>query len=80
MNSKSKARVSIILGIISIAFGTIECFTPIVIIGTIIGVMAIVFGILSIKSEYKNKAIAGIILGLTGVLIALIWFYMILIA
>lgn len=79
MNDIIKARISIILGIVSIAFGTIECYLPLVIMGMLIGFVAIGFGIASIKGEFKNKSIAGIILGITGIIIALIWLYMIMI-
>lgn len=75
---KSKANVSLILGIVSVVFGTIECFLPFVIIGIITGILAITFGVLSIKIK-KERSIAGIILGVTGILVALVWLHMMII-
>ena len=74
----SKANVSLILGIVSVVFGAIECFFPFVVIGIITGTIAIIFGALSIKIK-KERSIAGIVLGVTGILVALVWLHMMLI-
>ena len=75
---KSKANVSLILGIVSVVFGIIECFFPFVVVGIITGIIAITFGALSIKTQ-KERSIAGILLGVTGILVALIWLHMMII-
>ena len=72
MKKEIFAQVSLVLGIVSVSFSTVECFLPLIIIGIIMGICAIVFGIIAFK-EYKNKALSGIILGTTGIIASSIW-------
>lgn len=77
--NKKLYKVSLYLGIVSIAFSIIECFLYLIIIGILLGIGAIVTGILSIKSEKKNYSFAGIVLGTAGVLLGCVWLYLLLI-
>ncbi len=72
MKKEIFAQVSLVLGIVSVSFSAVECFLPLIIIGIIMGICAIVFGIIVFK-EYKNKALSGIILGATGIIASSIW-------
>ena len=74
MKKEILAQVSLVLGIISISFSAIECFLPLVILGIILGISAIVLGIIAVK-EFGKKAVSGIILGITGVIASSIWLY-----
>ena len=73
-------KISYILGIASVVFGMIECFIPLVIIGAIMALAAIVIGIIGIKSEYKHKAIVSIVFGSCGLLEAIVWMVMFIIS
>ncbi len=76
---KLNGNIALILGIISVAFTVIMCNLPIIIIGCILGVVAIILGIINIKKE-KEKSIAAIVLGVCSILISIVWLYMYLIA
>ena len=76
MNKDVFARVSLILGIVAISLSLIECVIPLIIIGMIIGVLGIVFGIISLKSQYRQFAIAGVILSMGAIIIAALWLYL----
>lgn len=76
----NNAKASLIIGIISCAFGAIECYLFTVVVGLILGLVAIGLGISSIKSNNKKYAFSGMVLGITGILIACIWLHMIIVA
>ena len=76
---KTLAKTSLIMGVISVALNIIAIgyFIPIVII--LLGVGAIICGILSIK-EFHDLSFSGIVSGTCGILIALVWLYLTIIA
>ena len=75
--AKNKIAItSFYIGIAATAFGIIECFLPLIILGAVLGIIAIVLGIIGIKSEAKNKAFAGIVLGICGTIVSGIWLYL----
>ena len=63
--SQSSAIASLVLGILAI----ITCFVWY--IGIVLGVLAIIFGAMSIKKQGRKKAIAGIVTGGIGVVLSL---------
>jgi len=66
-NQKSGLAIAaLVLGIISVAFAALTF------IGIICGILAIIFGALSLHSKSRGKAIAGVITGSVGVLLSLI--------
>ena len=75
-NRNSRAKASFITGIISCAFGAIECFKITVFIAIILGGVAIAMGASSLRYEKNKYAISGVVLGITGILIACIWLHM----
>ena len=76
---KLNGKIALILGIISVAFTLIMCNLPIIIIGSTLGVLTLILGIINLKNE-KEKSITAIILGACSILIAIVWLYMYLIA
>lgn len=80
MKKDTISKLSLGLGIASLAFSAIECVMPIIIIGIILGIIACVLGILSLKSENKNLSIIGIVLGIGGIILASVWIYLIIIS
>ncbi len=74
MKKEIFSKMSLIFGIVSVSFCAIECFFPLIILGMIIGICAIIFGIIALK-EFKNQSISGIILGITGILASGVWLY-----
>ena len=72
-------KISLILGIISVAFTLIMCNLPTIIIGSTLGVIALILGIINFKKE-REKSITAIILGICSISIAIVWLYMYLIA
>lgn len=64
-NQDKTSTISLILGISAI----ITAFT--VIIGIVLGILAIIFGVKSAKQQKKGKSIAGIITGSFAVLLSL---------
>jgi len=75
MKKEIFAKLSVILGIVSVSFSAVECFFPLIIVGIVLGAVAIVFGIMAIK-EFKNQSISGIILGITGIIASSVWLYL----
>lgn len=76
---KLDAKVALILGILSVVLTAIMCNLPIIIIGLVLGIGAIILGFINIRKE-KEKSIAAIILGGCSILISIVWLYMYLIA
>ena len=67
-NNKTLAIVSLVLGILAIVIGC--CFTW---LGIILGIAAIVCGVLANKQGKTGLATAGIICGAVGLVFAIIW-------
>ena len=67
---------SLVLGILSVALNWVLCWLPIVsqIICMVLGIIAIVLGVIGMKKfpDKKGMAIAGFILGIIGTLYGLI--------
>ena len=67
---------SLVLGILSVALNWILCWLPIVsqIICMVLGIIAIVLGVIGMKKfpDKKGMAIAGFVLGIIGTLYGLI--------
>ena len=76
---KLNNNIALILGIVSVAFTIIMCNLPIIIIGCILGIAAIILGIINAKKA-KEKSIAAIVLGVCSIMISIVWLYMYLIA
>lgn len=65
--SNGKAIAALVLGICSIVF---SCLIPI--LGILLGIVAIVFAVLSNKEGKSNMALAGMITGISGIVIGII--------
>lgn len=69
-DNKGLAVASLVLGIISIVFAIFCCCIPY--IGVLCGILAIIFGIVGIKSSGKTMAIVGLCLGIATLLLGII--------
>ena len=73
-NNNGFAVAALVLGIISIVL----CFIPF--LSGIIAILAIVFGIIALKSARRGMAIAGLVTGILGLLLGILIFAMVFIA
>jgi len=68
-NKEGYATASMVLGIISVVFGTVLCcFNLYGAISLITGVLSIIFAILGWNSTQKGRAVAGLVCGIIGVI------------
>lgn len=73
-DSNGIATAALVCGIISIVIAPIPLISP------VLGILAIVFGVLSLKTLHRSKAIAGIATGAVGALLSIVLISMIFIA
>lgn len=69
-DSKGSAIASLVLGIVGLVLSIFCCCLPY--IGALCGILAVIFGIIGIKSSKKTMAIVGLCLGIAALLIAII--------
>lgn len=67
----TQAKLSLIFGILSAVFGILCCCGVLYIPAILTGIASLILGIMSVKSEKKGNAIAGIVLGIIGILLGL---------
>lgn len=67
------AKPAMILGIVSLASGVICCLGPLSIVVSIVcGLLALIFGILSIKTDKQGQAVTGIVCGIIGLILGVL--------
>ena len=72
--SKTKEEIFVILGI---TFGTLSIFTPIFLLDTMIGIMGLIFSIMSLKSQKNTIAIIGVVISSYAIIYSFIWFLLV---
>jgi len=66
-----KATTSLVLGILALTVGTMFLFC-LPFVQTILGVLAVIFGFLGLKTEGRKTAIAGMVLGALALILSLL--------
>ncbi|MFA6627403.1 MAG: zinc-ribbon domain-containing protein [Bacilli bacterium] len=68
------AKPAMILGIVSLSFGIICCLGPIsMVISILCGILAIIFSILSLKTDKRKNAVVGLVCGIIGLVLGILF-------
>ena len=59
------------MGVAALVLGIVGMFTCWTVIGAVLSILALIFGIIGVKRPGKGMAIAGIVLGALGIIIAI---------
>ena len=76
MKNNVLSILSLVFGILSCVTAMYELYVPIIVIGAIFGLVAIIFHLLIKKENRLKKDFAGFVLGICGIFAAGIWLYL----
>ena len=74
--NNNKATIPFVLSIVSVCLGLIEFNKIIICIAIILGLFSITYATILYKSNKSFKTFFSIVMGIVGIVIALIWLHM----